>query len=1583
MRRHLRPHCSQGRCSIADISTYRLGSHGLALSALSLALAGLAGNARADTQTVTTRTNVLSNYSAQASNGNTLVYSVPGSPSNGGAIYVASGATLSTSTDGSSGAGLVFSGNSAETGGAIDLHGLSALINNTTFSANSSSHGGAIYSTQGSMLTIVNSSFANNTSLYAGAVNVDGNSNISGSSFTNNSATQSGGGFYNSTGSSVLNGNTFTGNTAQTFGGGLLNYGTLSSTSDTFNGNSAALEGGSIFNSNGANAVVTAGTFVNNSSGRYGGAIENKVGSSLTVNNSTFSANHSVDYGGALENWNSNATINASTFTGNYSLYGGAIDNYQDSTATVLTVNDSSFVQNTARFGGVIYNYGGTLNLNVSAGATSTYAGNTMVSASGVTTASSLYFENGGSLNVNVAAGGLLDMRDPLSLQNGSTALSINKNGAGIWALGGTSALANTGAATHFTVSDGTLYLDKASEKADAGNRGADATVTAGALQLGNSASTFTLGSTATLVAAGANSITSSGNVVLANGATLRGGTASDATSATLLPLGGATSLTLTGNGGVRLQGALVLKALAAGDQFTLAANLVNAAASVGRLVIEGLGTVKLTGTSTYTGSTIVNGGNLLIAQGGSAKNTATVWANGGVMVDGVGSSLTAVGTGTAFIVGNGGSGSLTASNGAAVESRGELNLGQSAGDSGTATVTSGATLTVATSINIGKLGSGALTVSDGGHLNLSGYVSIADQAGSHGTVLVTGSNSSITSSIAETIVGNHAGSGVLTVADHATVTTPSVVIANDAGSSGTLNIGAAAGDTAVAAGTLVANAMRFGAGSGTLVFNHTDSAYQFSQALSGTGTVNLLAGTSVFTGNNTYTGSTTISAGTLQIGNGGTTGAIASNIVDNSALVFNRSDALTYAGNISGTGSLTQAGSGTLTLTGSNSYSGLTTISAGTLQIGNGGSSGSLTGAVLNNGHLQLNRSTDFSLAGAIFGSGDVIKRGNNTLTLSGVNSYSGGTKLEAGTLLIGNASAIGSGTLDMAEFTTIAFTDSFTLGNAITLTGDPYVDVAAGVTTTLSGSISDGSLPGDLVKLGAGTLILSGTSTYTGPTEVAAGTLDMQGSIVSQVTVDSGATLIGNGSIGGLTVLNGATVSPGGNTSVDTLAVVGDIRFASGSRMVVDTASSGLSDLLHATGTATLNGGSVLALQAGNNWRAATRYTLLTADSGLSGSFSDVTATFAFLNASLSYDANNVYLTLARNGSNFQSVGLTPNQKHSGAAVESLGLGTPLYDSVVVLEANQAQVAFESLAGASLASARSAVIDDARYLPAAINRRLQDVALNTQDGLWSSAWGHSQQHSGDGNYRSQNVDGQGLVIGADRQFGANRLGAVIGQSHLTSDSSADHISSRAEHLGIYAATALDAWQLQAAASHSWYHNDSRRRIDLAGISDRARASYASGVTQVYVDGGYRFDFAQGSLTPFVNLARSWSQQERIAEHDSAAALRVQAQSTAVNYASLGLRAAYSPTATSNLHASLGQQHAWGDVHSTQQQRFASGGDSFKVAGTPIAENTTISEVGVSLNLAPNLSVDASYRGEWASAARDSGARISLDYRF
>ena len=141
-----------------------------------------------------------------------------------------------------------------------------------------------------------------------------------------------------------------------------------------------------------------------------------------------------------------------------------------------------------------------------------------------------------------------------------------------------------------------------------------------------------------------------------------------------------------------------------------------------------------------------------------------------------------------------------------------------------------------------------------------------------------------------------------------------------------------------------------------------------FAGVISGTGSVQQNGtGITVLTGNSTYTGGTTINAGTLQLGNGGTTGNIVGNVIDKGILTFDRSDVLTFGGTISGTGSVQQNGTGTTILIGNNTYTGVTTISAGTLQVGNGGTTGSISESVVDNGTLVFDRSDSFFVDGTI----------------------------------------------------------------------------------------------------------------------------------------------------------------------------------------------------------------------------------------------------------------------------------------------------------------------------------------------------------------------------------------------------------------------------------------------------------------------------------------------------------------------------------------------------------------------------------------------------------------------------------------
>ncbi len=229
-------------------------------------------------------------------------------------------------------------------------------------------------------------------------------------------------------------------------------------------------------------------------------------------------------------------------------------------------------------------------------------------------------------------------------------------------------------------------------------------------------------------------------------------------------------------------------------------------------------------------------------------------------------------------------------------------------------------------------------------------------------------------------------------------------------------------------------------------------------------GAVTVSAGRLILTGNNSHTGVTTITGGSLEIGSGGSTGTLGGGAVTNNAsLIINRDSALTVSNVISGSGTLTQSGSGTTTLTGNNDYSGSTVISSGALEVGAGGTAGTLgSGAVTNNTSLTFNRSDALTVANEISGTGTLTKNAGGTLTLTGSNTYSGATTVAAGTLLANNTSGSATGT------SAVSVSAGAVLGGTGSISGTVAI---AG-----TGSIAPGVTIGQLTT---GALTLAGTYT------------------------------------------------------------------------------------------------------------------------------------------------------------------------------------------------------------------------------------------------------------------------------------------------------------------------------------------------------------------------------------------------------------------------------------------------------------------------------------------------------------------------
>ncbi|MEM7600196.1 MAG: autotransporter-associated beta strand repeat-containing protein, partial [Verrucomicrobiota bacterium] len=408
-------------------------------------------------------------------------------------------------------------------------------------------------------------------------------------------------------------------------------------------------------------------------------------------------------------------------------------------------------------------------------------------------------------------------------------------------------------------------------------------------------------------------------------------------------------------------------------------------------------------------------------------------------------------------------------------------------------------------------------------------------------------------------------------------------------------------------------------------------------------------AGNWILSADNTYTGATNINNGTLQIGNGGTTGslAIASTITNNGALVFNRSDDIAQgtdfsASPITGSGSVTQSGSGTLVLSATNDYDGLTRVNNGVLNLLNN-ADGSITWGgsfEINNGsRLEIESITNFTNfqnrtftfdsagGGTIDFDGNILWRENTIVTTGGAKNTVSGERFNmqntrtafynvadgsdaidlevslrhdrgsidksgAGTLALTNVTnnlldtntiTINAGTLEIAASGRIT---SGNWGGAIT--NDGTFDYNSSANQVLSGVI-DGT--GVLVQNGAGTLTLSGANLYTGTTTVNAGTLLVDGSLSTSSVVDvTGGTLGGVGTVGGNTTINsGATLSAATNGTSGTLAFSGDLTMSSGSTWLVDLThhltpgSGGEVDLVNISNALALNSADLQVIESG----------------------------------------------------------------------------------------------------------------------------------------------------------------------------------------------------------------------------------------------------------------------------------------------------------------------------------------------------------------------------------------------------------------
>jgi subtilase-type serine protease len=420
-----------------------------------------------------------------------------------------------------------------------------------------------------------------------------------------------------------------------------------------------------------------------------------------------------------------------------------------------------------------------------------------------------------------------------------------------------------------------------------------------------------------------------------------------------------------------------------------------------------------------------------------------------------------------------------------------------------------------------------------------------------------------------------------------------------------------------------------------------------------------------------------------------------------------------------------------------------------------------------------------------------------------------------------------------------------------------------------------------------------LTGTHNYSSGVSIeSGGTLIASGVVNAPVTVASGATLQGTGTVGSF--VNNGLVTPG--TSIGTMTVTGNATFNVGSTYQVKGNAAGSSDRINAA-TATINGGAVQVLAESGAYAASTNYTILSTTGGRTGQFQTVTSNFAFLTPSLSYSANDVTLTLARNATLFQQAAVGGNQQGVAGAIDQAPTNSALYQSVVGLSGTGAQQAFTALSGEPAAAATNSAVQSTGQVltlltgefaqggaggngPTATGYAEEQSPMAAYAAMvtkakpapetfakrwtgWGSAYGGRSQvdaNSSAGTAATTTTTG-GIAAGFDIQMTPSTMlgfGVAAGRNDFSTGSLGNGRGDTVQLFG-RAGTRFGEYYLTGAASAGWTDLDMTRYVNFPGVS----ATYSGKSTAFGLGGrleaGRDMRIGAGVLTPFAALQGQW----------------------------------------------------------------------------------------------------------------------------
>ena len=419
----------------------------------------------------------------------------------------------------------------------------------------------------------------------------------------------------------------------------------------------------------------------------------------------------------------------------------------------------------------------------------------------------------------------------------------------------------------------------------------------------------------------------------------------------------------------------------------------------------------------------------------------------------------------------------------------------------------------------------------------------------------------------------------------------------------------------------------------------------------------------------------------------------------------------LTLSGLISGTGSLTANSNTTLSLYHTNDYSGGTTIHAGTVAVGASGALGSGqvtvyntptlrsedTALVIDNNFkietgLTFDCETAMSLGGIIsdFSSetpeqlGSITKTGAGSLFLQQANTYRGGTTLEEGTIYLANDESLSEGDIAVTgDGTLVANQAEVTLSNNIAISEDKNLTIAGHNHMIFEGQVTG---DGGIIKDGDGVLTLNCDSSFTGGTTVNGGTIDLNCCMAcTELTIGQDACLCGSVSLGCL--INRGTITPG--HSIGTITVVNNLSMQSTSVNDIEIQSNagpGVgNDFIDVGGTASIDGTLNVIGINGYVPSQGNTITILEADGGVSGEYSQLNDNFGAFNTQVNYNANTVVVRFI--AANFADLITQRNLHPAASAFQRIRDNSPTGDMATViselesLSDNALMVAFEEV--------------------------------------------------------------------------------------------------------------------------------------------------------------------------------------------------------------------------------------------------------------------------------------------------------------